>query len=83
MEKYDYKKHVTEDLYKYFIENLSEEDWFWLVNSTNNDDYECWFAWRLAHILLVNGRLKSVCATTGTLQKKHTLIFLWIQVTTY
>ena len=43
MEKYDYKKHVTNDLYNYFINDMDEEDRFWLVNSTNNEDYEWWF----------------------------------------
>ena len=43
MEKYDYKQHVTNDIYNYFMENLSDEDRFWLINSTNNEDYEYWF----------------------------------------
>lgn len=43
MEKYDYKKHVTNDLYNYFMNDMDEEDRFWLANSTNNEDYEWWF----------------------------------------
>ena len=43
MEKYDYKKHVTNDLYNYFMNDMSKDDRFWLANSTNNDDYEVWF----------------------------------------
>lgn len=43
MERYDYKQHVTDDLYDYFKEELSDGDRFWLVNSTNNEDYEWWF----------------------------------------
>ena len=43
MKKYDYKQHVSDDLYNYFMNDMSKEDRFWLVNSTNNDDYEWWF----------------------------------------
>lgn len=43
MERYDYKKHVTNDLYNYFMNDMSKDDRFWLANSTNNDDYEVWF----------------------------------------
>ena len=43
MERYDYKKHVTDDLYNYFMNDMSKDDRFWLANSTNNDDYEVWF----------------------------------------
>ena len=38
MERYDYKQHVTNDLYNYFMNDMDEEDRFWLINSTNNED---------------------------------------------
>ena len=43
MERYDYKKHVTDDLYNYFMDDMDEEDRFWLANSPYDDGRENWF----------------------------------------
>ena len=75
MEKYDYKQHVTNDLYNYFMNDMDEEDRFWLANSTNNDDYEWWFD-KLREDDAVTG-LASGSYTMSKSQAEENLLYNW------
>ena len=75
MEKYDYKQHVTNDIYNYFMENLSEEDRFWLANSTNNEDCEWWFD-KLREDDAITG-LASGSYTMSKSQAEENLLYNW------
>lgn len=75
MERYDYKQHVTNDLYNYFMNDMSEEDRFWLVNSTNNEDYEWWFD-KLREDDAITG-LSSGSYTMSKSQAEENLLYNW------
>ena len=75
MEKYDYKKHVTNDLYNYFMNDMDEEDRFWLINSTNNEDYEYWFD-KLREDDVITG-LASGSYTMSKSQAEENLLYNW------
>ena len=75
MEKYDYKKHVTNDLYNYFMNDMSKDDRFWLANSTYNDDYEVWFN-KLREDDAITG-LASGSYTMSKSQAEENLLYNW------
>lgn len=75
MEKYDYKKHVTNDLYNYFMNDMSKDDRFWLANSTNNEDYEWWFD-KLREDDAVTG-LASGSYTMNKAKAEECLLYNW------
>ena len=75
MEKYDYKQHVTNDLYNYFMNDMSEEDRFWLANSTYNDDYEVWFN-KLREDDSITG-LSSGSYTMNKAKAEENLLYNW------
>lgn len=75
MERYNYKKHVTDDLYNYFMNDMSKEDRFWLINSTNNEDYEYWFD-KLREDDAVTG-LASGSYTMSKSQAEENLLYNW------
>ena len=75
MERYDYKQHVTNDLYNYFMNDMDEEDRFWLINSTNNEDYEYWFD-KLREDDAITG-LASGSYTMSKSQAEENLLYNW------
>ena len=75
MERYDYKQHVSDDLYNYFMNDMSEEDRFWLANSTYNDDYEVWFN-KLREDDAITG-LASGSYTMSKSQAEENLLYNW------
>lgn len=75
MEKYDYKQHVTNDLYNYFMNDMDEEDRFWLINSTNNEDYEYWFD-KLREDDSITG-LSSGSYTMNKAKAEENLLYNW------
>ena len=75
MERYNYKQHVSDDLYNYFMNDMSEEDRFWLANSTYNDDYEVWFN-KLREDDAITG-LASGSYTMSKSQAEENLLYNW------
>lgn len=75
MEKYDYKKHVTEDLYNYFMNDMSKDDRFWLANSPYDDDRENWFT-KLREDDAITG-LASGSYTMSKSQAEENLLYNW------
>ena len=75
MERYDYKQHVTNDLYNYFMNDMSKDDRFWLANSTNNEDYEWWFD-KLREDDVITG-LASGSYTMNKAKAEECLLYNW------
>lgn len=75
MERYDYKKHVTDDLYNYFMDDMDEEDRFWLANSPYDDDRENWFV-RLREDDSITG-LSSGSYTMNKAKAEECLLYNW------
>ena len=75
MKRYDYKKHVTDDLYNYFMDDIDEEDRFWLANSPYDDDRENWFV-RLREDDSITG-LSSGSYTMNKAKAEECLLYNW------
>ena len=75
MEKYDYKQHVTDDLYNYFMNDMDEEDRFWQANSPYDDDRENWFT-KLREDDAITG-LSSGSYTMSKSQAEENLLYNW------
>ena len=75
MERYDYKKHVTDDLYNYFMDDMDEEDRFWLANSPYDDGRENWFT-KLREDDAITG-LSSGSYTMSKSQAEENLLYNW------
>lgn len=75
MERYDYNQHVTDDIYNYFMNEMTEDDRFWLANSTYNDDYEVWFN-KLREDDSITG-LSSGSYTMNKAKAEENLLYNW------